>query len=143
MISMKRLAGGAALTVLAMASASAVYAQETTSAIRGQVTDNGAPVAGATVTITHKPTGTVATTLTGPDGVYLARGLRVGGPYAIVVNASGQAPMAVEIASVGVGDPVGVDIELAAQAVSEVVVTAGSADKTKNNGPTTWTPCRR
>jgi hypothetical protein len=137
MISMKRLAGGAALTVLALAASSAVYAQETTSAIRGQVTDNGVPVAGATVTVTHKPTGTVATTLTGPDGVYLARGLRVGGPYAIAVVAPGQAPMTVEIASVGVGDPVGVDVEVNPQSVSEVLVTAGGADKTKNNGPTT------
>jgi hypothetical protein len=137
MISMKRLAGGAALTVLAMASASAVYAQETTSAIRGQVTDNGVPVAGATVTILHKPTGTVATTLTGSDGIYLARGLRVGGPYGITVAAPGQSPMTVEIASVGVGDPVGVDVEVSPAAVSEVLVTASGGDKTKNNGPTT------
>jgi hypothetical protein len=136
MISMKRLAGGAALTVLALAASSAVYAQETTSAIRGSVTDNGAPVAGATVTITHKPTGTVATTMTSADGVYLARGLRVGGPYSISVVAPGQPANVTEIGSIGVGDPVSVDVEIGAQAVDAVLVTA-SGDKTKNNGPTT------
>ena len=42
------LAGGAALTALVCAMSSAVYAQETTGSVRGQVTDeNGAGVAGA------------------------------------------------------------------------------------------------
>jgi hypothetical protein len=136
MISMKRLAGGAALTVLAMARQRRVRSGNDLRDPRS-VTDNGVPVAGATITIIHKPTGTVATTLTATDGIYLARGLRVGGPYDITVAAPGQSPMTVEIASVGVGDPVGVDVEVSPQAVSEVLVTASGGDKTKNNGPTT------
>ena len=66
MLSMKRLACGAALGVLAAAaSASAVYAQETTGAVRGQITDaTGAGVAGATVVITKRPTRPAKTTMT-------------------------------------------------------------------------------
>ena len=69
MITMKKLAGGVALSALMLASATAVYAQETTGAIRGQVTNEaGAAVPNASVVITHVPTGTRNTTVTGADG---------------------------------------------------------------------------
>ncbi len=72
MLSMKRLACGAALGVLAAAaSASAVYAQETTGAVRGQITDaTGAGVAGATVVITYGPTGQAITTMTNDNVIH-------------------------------------------------------------------------
>ena len=78
-----------ATTALAttMLAASAVYAQETTGAIRGQVTDaSGSPVSGATVTVVHVPSGTQSTTVTDASGGYSTRGLRVGGPYAVTVT---------------------------------------------------------
>ncbi len=131
MTSMKRLAGGAALTALVCAMGSAVYAQETTAAIRGQIVDGaGAPVAGATVTITHQPTGAATTTLTGPDGIYSARGLRVGGPYRITASAPQYSAGATTLQAVGVGDAAVVDVRLsrAGEAeVAELVVTAAAA----------------
>ncbi len=67
----------------------AAMAQTTTSSIRGDVTlEAGANVAGATVTITHVPSGTVSTATTNANGVFSARGLRVGGPYQITVTGS-------------------------------------------------------
>jgi len=52
----------------------------TTSAISGTVTDKkGSPVAGASVTIVHEPSGTRATTVTRPNGQFNQSGLRVGG----------------------------------------------------------------
>jgi outer membrane receptor for ferrienterochelin and colicin len=112
------------------------FAQETTSAIRGRITDaSGASVAGATVTITHVPTGTTVTTLSGPDGFYSARGLRVGGPYKIDVTASGRSESS-SIQSVGVGAPVTVNVAFAGNQVEEVVVTAALAKREENGGPT-------
>ncbi|MDB5425624.1 MAG: TonB-dependent receptor [Phenylobacterium sp.] len=132
---MKKLAGGAALTVLALALSSAAYAQETTSGIRGQVTGpDGKPAANAAVTITHVPTGTVATTVSGPDGYYSARGLRVGGPYTVSVTVNGQTETS-RVQSVGVGAPAEVDLALGGT-VAEVVVTAASVRKEENGGPT-------
>ncbi|MGV2481205.1 UNVERIFIED_CONTAM: carboxypeptidase regulatory-like domain-containing protein, partial [Salmonella enterica subsp. enterica serovar Weltevreden] len=85
-----RLAGGAALTALVCAMGSAVYAQETTGSIRGQITNEaGAPVSGATVVVTHVPSATSTTTITGGDGYFTTRGLRVGGPYTVAVTAPG------------------------------------------------------
>jgi Carboxypeptidase regulatory-like domain len=136
-MSMKKLAGGVALSVLTMAMASAVYAQETSSAISGQVTGaDGKPAAGATVSITHVPTGTTATTVTSPNGYYIARGLRVGGPYTVKVT-SGGASETTTVQSVGIGNPVPVDVSFAATEVAEVVVTAATANRENNGGPTT------
>ena len=130
MTSMKRLASGAALTALVCAMSSAVYAQETTAAIRGQIVDTqGAPVAGATVTITHVPTGASSTTVTGLDGIYSARGLRVGGPYRIAATAPQFEAGASTLQSVGVGDAAQVDVRLGRTGdaqVAELVVTAAA-----------------
>jgi hypothetical protein len=65
----------------------AAYAQETTSTIRGVVTGDGAPIAGATVTILHVPTNTTQTVITSNDGSFVANGLRVGGPYTVTISA--------------------------------------------------------
>lgn len=71
-------------------SASPVLAQNTSSALGGQVTGTeGKPVAGATVTIKHIESGSVSTAVTDANGRYVSRGLRVGGPYTITITKDG------------------------------------------------------
>lgn len=138
MIRLNRHALGAASSLLALAAASAVYAQETTAAVRGRVVDSaGAPIAGATVTVTHAPTGSAATAVTGADGFYSMRGLRVGGPYEVKATANAYETNGVTIDSVGVGDPAVVDVTLSATGavVAEVVVSGRRA--TRGAGPST------
>ena len=66
------------------------FAQETTSAIRGTVVGaSGAGVVGASVSITHEPSGSISTQTTNSNGIFLARNLRVGGPYSITVAGAG------------------------------------------------------
>lgn len=62
------------------------FGQETTSQILGSVTQSGAPLAGATVTALHTPTGTKYTTTTRKDGRFNLDGLRVGGPYTLTIT---------------------------------------------------------
>ncbi|MFZ5717859.1 MAG: TonB-dependent receptor [Pseudomonadota bacterium] len=134
---MHRLACGAALAVLASAASTAVYAQATTGAIRGQVTnDAGQGVANATVTVTHVPTGSVSTSVTGPDGFYSVRGLRPGGPYRVAATAAGFEGGGVNVGAVGVGEPATVDVLLyaAGAEVSELVVT-GTRAVASQGGP--------
>lgn len=65
-------------------------AQSTTSSIRGSVaTEAGTTYSNATITITHTPSGTSSTATTNENGAFSARGLRVGGPYTIVVTGDG------------------------------------------------------
>jgi hypothetical protein len=74
---------------IALAAAPA-FAQNTTSALGGRIVGSDSqPVVGAQVTIVHAPSGTVSNAITGADGRYSARGLRVGGPYTITIIKDG------------------------------------------------------
>ncbi len=74
-----------------LGSAATVFAQSiTTSSLGGAViSEQGQPVANATVTVTHLATSSVYKTQTRADGTYVLRGLRPGGPYTVDVAASG------------------------------------------------------
>jgi outer membrane receptor protein involved in Fe transport len=120
----KKFMGGAALTALTLAMATPpAIAQETTAVLRGDVFgSNGGPIAGATVTVTHEPTGTKSTEQA-EGGQFNFRGLRVGGPYTIEVTAPGFKPSKEEGVFLTVGDPYLVDFELVG-VNEEIVVTA-------------------
>src|SRR5205085_1899165 len=62
-----------------------------TADVRGTVisAEDNQPIAEATVTLLHAPTGNVKTTVTNTDGGYAFSGLRVGGPYVVTVEFSG------------------------------------------------------
>jgi hypothetical protein len=83
------------LTRLALAlsialSAAPAFAQNTTSAVSGRVTSaDGTPAAGAQVSIIHTESGSVSNVVTDAEGRYVARGLRAGGPYTIVITKNG------------------------------------------------------
>ncbi|WP_457095707.1 TonB-dependent receptor [Lysobacter sp. P5_B9] len=79
------------LGLLAVLATAPAFAQSTSAGVGGRVTGaDGRPVAGAEVTITHTESGTVSHAITDADGRYNARGLRVGGPYTITINKSGE-----------------------------------------------------
>ncbi|MGA0602457.1 TonB-dependent receptor [Caulobacter sp. KR2-114] len=123
---LQRLAAGAAISTLALASATAVYAQQTTAAVSGvAVDDQDKPVANATVTITHVPTGTKTTVVTDSNGLFSFGGLRVGGPYRVSAAANGFEEQAINGLFLNVGDDSRVKLAMVpAGAVSELVVTA-------------------
>ena len=76
---------------VALVAAAPALAQNTTAAIGGRVaTPDGKPVAGATVVVLHRESGSVSTFTTDADGRYSGRGLRVGGPYRITVTKDGK-----------------------------------------------------
>jgi hypothetical protein len=101
------------VAVAALAVPAAVSAQETTSAIAGQVTDeSGAPVAGAKVIVVHTPSGTTATSTTDATGSFALRGLRVGGPYVVKVDSTGYPEQTVEGLSLTLGDTLGLPVQL-------------------------------
>ena len=117
---MKKLLVGCAIAALAT---SAVYAQETSSSISGAVTSGGAPVAGATVKVTHVPSGTVSTAVTRADGAYTIPGLRIGGPFTVEVTAPGYASYQVTDVNTVLGAPFSLPVDLD-KAGQEIVVTA-------------------
>ena len=116
----------------------AAYAQETTSTIRGTVVAGETPVAGAAITITHVPSGTVSTTSTGADGTFSASGLRVGGPFTVAVSAAGFTETSITDIQLTAGQPLRLPIDLAAAGGQEIVVTAARSGATElSSGPIT------
>jgi hypothetical protein len=74
---------------IALAGAPAL-AQNTTSAVGGRISGaDGKPTAGATVQIIHTESGSVSNVTTDAEGRYIARGLRTGGPYTIIITKNG------------------------------------------------------
>lgn len=133
----KKLAyGTSAAALLAMAPVAAVHAQQTSASLRGSVVDaNGGPVQGASVTVIHTPSGTASRTATNEVGAFSQSGLRVGGPFSILVSAPGFEGEAIDGLNFVPGSNAPLTIALNPQAMDVVVVTGQAINRTDlNNG---------
>ncbi|MEW6021069.1 MAG: TonB-dependent receptor [Pseudomonadota bacterium] len=128
------------LTKLALAlsialSAAPTFAQNTTSAIGGRVAGaDGRPVAGAQVSILHTESNSVSNVSTDAEGRYVARGLRVGGPYTIIITKDGITEKR-ENVFVQLAETASIDATLG-QAMQTVTVT-GTANRSERFNRTT------
>jgi hypothetical protein len=126
------------LTGIAFLSSRNVNAQGvTTASVNGIVTDSKGGVPGATVTVTHMPTGTVYATVTRNDGRYNVPNLRVGGPYNIKITFIGYKDFVQEGFNLNIGQDQRIDakIEENNTNLKEVVVT-GTQGKVINSSRT-------
>jgi len=102
-------------------------AQVTTSGISGKVTDaNNEPLPGATIIAVHQPTGTQYGSITNEKGRYFSQGMRVGGPYKIIISFVGYNKMEFDNVQLSLGDPLTLNATLKedVKELSEVVVSA-------------------
>ncbi len=128
MISLRQLAGGVAVAAITASLAGTVMAQEINSNMRGTVTlASGAPAVGATVTVLHVPSGTVARATTGSNGVFTERGLRPGGPYTVTITAPGKAPYRIEDVFLALAETYRLNIALDDIVREEAIVVTASA----------------
>lgn len=82
-----RLSHIATALVLALGLSTTALANTTTSTIKGNVSGpNGNAAAGTQITIVHVPSGTTKSATVNDSGIFTAKGLRVGGPYKIIVD---------------------------------------------------------
>lgn len=103
----------ASALALLLATSSPAFAQNTASALSGRVTtEDGQPLPNAEVIIVHIPSGSSARASTGPDGRYNARGLRVGGPYKVMVTRDGYQGETQEDVFLTLGEVASVDLDL-------------------------------
>jgi len=112
---------------LAIALAAApVFAQQTSSALGGRVQiAEGAPVAGAEVIIVHTPSGTTSRASTDESGRFIARGLRVGGPYSVSIIKDGYRTETQENVFLELGEAASVSVDLLATTqLDSIEVTA-------------------
>ncbi|MDG5488600.1 TonB-dependent receptor [Sphingomonas sp. BGYR3] len=108
---------GAAVAALMMPAA--VSAQQITTGIEGTVTDeSGAPLTGATVTITDTRTGVERTQVTGSTGSFRTDSLVTGGPYTVRAAADGYEGQTIE----------GVNLTLQGNTSLNFNLTSGAGD---------------
>lgn len=116
--------------------AAPVQAQETSSSVRGTVESASGPVSGASVTITHLPSGTVARSTTDASGNFSANGLRVGGPFTVEVTAEDYESAQVTDLFLQAGQPYRLPIILEDAAIVVTASSVGGALE-QSNGPIT------
>ncbi|HAW76667.1 MAG TPA: cell envelope biogenesis protein OmpA, partial [Alteromonas australica] len=113
----------------------AVAATGQSSAMRGTVVGpQGNPAAGSSITIIHEPSGTVKEATVNENGVFSARGLRVGGPYMIVVESEKFQSRIIEDVYLELNDTFELDAALESASDIERVTVTGSRDFFSNNG---------
>jgi hypothetical protein len=110
----------------------------TTAAIQGTVVDeDGVPILGATVQVTHVLNGRRWEVLTRSSGGYLLEDVAVGGPYHIEVRAVGFVPVARTGMALALGQRLLADFTLPPTAIDLTPVTVeASADPILNPGRT-------
>lgn len=136
---MRKFGTSASIAALCFAGApAALHAQETTAIIRGTVAAAGTPVAGAQVTITNVPSGTVSRAATDSSGVFNVAGLRSGGPYTVAVASIAGNTTVTDI-FLEIGSPYDLPVDVAGAAAGEIVVTASKLKRagTTSDGPQT------
>ncbi|MFZ4426298.1 MAG: carboxypeptidase regulatory-like domain-containing protein [Saprospiraceae bacterium] len=91
----------------------------TTSSMFGRITDtDGEPLVGANVLATHVPSGSVYGIATDLDGYYRIPGMRVGGPYKIVISYTGYEEQVQENVFLSLGTTATLNFQLSEQAVT-------------------------
>ncbi|WP_269520708.1 TonB-dependent receptor [Alteromonas sp. BMJM2] len=118
----------AAAVALSIGLSTAAMAQETASAVEGRIlTPTGAPAAGTSITVIHEPSGSVREVTVGENGTFNLRGLRVGGPYKIIIDSDAYQDTTVEDVYLQLGSAFGVNLKLDDLSDIEVISVSGSA----------------
>jgi outer membrane receptor for ferrienterochelin and colicin len=118
-----------AIGLAAALAAAPAFAQSTSASLGGRILgSDGAPVAGAQVTVLHTQSGTVSRATTDGEGRYVARGLRVGGPYTVTVSRDGYQSTAQEDVYALLAETSQVNLQMGVEATSlEAVTVVGTA----------------
>jgi outer membrane receptor for ferrienterochelin and colicin len=113
--------------MLAVLASSTGYTQVTTSSMNGTVRDGkGQPLVGASILLTHLPTGTTYTSMSRPGGRFEIANIKSGGPYTLEVTYVGfdkvlHDNIFVTLGEVAVQD---INMEEKSKELSEVVIAA-------------------
>ncbi|OQP52793.1 hypothetical protein A4H97_24135 [Niastella yeongjuensis] len=104
-----------------------LQAQETTATLNGLVSDaQGVPLANASISVKHEPTGYVSATQANNKGIFILPNLKPGGPYTIIISSTGFKADTLTNVNLTLGNNAAGSIVLAQkdQVLTEVVVTS-------------------
>ena len=130
-----RLSHIASALVLALGLSTSALANTTTSAIKGNVSGpNGNPAVGTQITIIHVPSGTTKTATVNDSGLFTAKGLRVGGPYRVVVDSNEFEDTTVKDIYLTLGETYPLKVALNSQSDLETIVVTGRSISMQSGG---------
>jgi len=110
--------------IIAMLAFGTASAQNTSSSIRVDVSnEDGSAAGGVAVSITHVPTGRSQVITSSSDGVVIARGLAIGGPYEVQVAGDAYAADVIQGIFIELDQAESVDL-IVRSSVEEIIVTA-------------------
>ncbi|MCF6434308.1 TonB-dependent receptor [Pseudoalteromonas sp. MMG022] len=118
-----------------LATSGVAFANDTASSLKGQVVGpQGNPAAGTKITIIHTPSGSVKTAVVNESGVFSAKGLRVGGPYQIIVDSDKFEDTMLEDIYLSLGKTYPVSVQLKSQQDMEQIVVTGRPITAQSGG---------
>ncbi|AAZ24203.1 carboxypeptidase regulatory-like domain-containing protein [Colwellia psychrerythraea] len=121
--------------ILALGLSTAAMANVTTSAIKGRVAGpSGNPAAGSIITIVHVPSGTTKTATVNEAGLFVAKGLRVGGPYRVVVDSNKFEDTTVKDIYLTLGETYPLSVALNSESALETIVVTGRSISMQSGG---------
>lgn len=124
---------------VAVALGSSYAFADTSSAIRGRISNpEGAAAAGTKVIITHVPSGTTRTVVTNDAGSFVASGLRVGGPYKIIVDSDTYNDETVNDVFLQLGDTFQLNRQLKSGQDVERIAVSGTAIASTSSGSASY-----
>ncbi len=131
---LSRIAGA---LILALGLSTSAMANDTTSGIRGKIVGPKGNVAANTkITITYQPTGSTREVVTNNAGVFAIKGLRVGGPYTIVIDSDKFQDTTENNISLNIGETYRLNVQLEPKQQVETITVTGNYsgfDRTGSN----------
>lgn len=119
---------------VALAMGSGAVLADTSSAIRGRITTpEGGAAVGTKIIITHVPSGTTREVITNESGSFIASGLRVGGPYTVVVDSDTYSDETLNNIFLQLGQNYQINEALKSESVERIAVT-GAVIASNNGG---------
>jgi len=127
-----------AAIAFAVGLSTSAFAQDTSSVIRGNVvTEAGEVAANARVEIIHIPTGTRSVATTNESGAFSNSGLRVGGPYIIVIESDAGKKVYQDV-YLSLGEPYRINAQLEAADMERLQVTGTAILGGANSGSSSY-----
>ena len=121
--------------VLALGLSTSALANTTTSAIKGNISGpNGQAAAGTQITIVHVPSGTTKTATVNNSGLFTAKGLRVGGPYRIIVDSNEFEDTTVKDIFLTLGETYPLNVALNPESSLETIIVTGRSISMQSGG---------
>jgi len=122
--------------VLALGLSTSAFASDTTSSVRGTIVGpNGQAAPNTKIMLIHQPSGTVTEVITNETGAFNAGGLRVGGPYQIVIDSDKFQDVAKNDIFLLLGQTFRLNEQLAKEAsIERISVTGTQTSFTSNAG---------